>query len=137
MDNTVELDEASKQLLTLRVATNLTGVLHELQVTQIRMWSMLMVEHAQTIPEIRFSWENKELELFFKKLKKKNKASDLEDKLDTLTDWVQWLLGDEYLLRLRDDTGVFYRGNRKQKLEFKPKKIKLKSRHYTEEDDDE
>lgn len=106
------LDDATNQLLMLKELTKETGVLHEAQALQLRMWSMLAVSHALNFPEIRFGWEDREIEFLFKKLKKKEQPKDFNLRLENMVKWVHWLLGDEYLVRIKDEKGTIYRGMR-------------------------
>lgn len=122
-------DEAVKQLLMLKELTKQTGVLHEAQVLQLRMWSMLAMTHSNLYPEIHFSHDLKELEFQFKKLKKKDAPKDLEVRLDNLVKWCHWLLGDEYLVRIKDDKGIIRRGMRGKPIEVDTHKGKNKVKH--------
>jgi hypothetical protein len=119
LDTVAHNSEVTKQLMTLKELTKETGALHEAQVKQLQFWSISIIENARTFPEIKFSHQFKEIDFNFKKLKI-NKSKELESKFNYFVSLVQWLLGDDYIIRLKNDKGVIYRGLRKQSFSAAP-----------------
>lgn len=99
-----------EQLVLLRDLTRTTGVLHDAQVLQLKLWPLVAVPHA-TASEFVFNWEDKEIDF---RMKVKGKApKDLQKRLESLDESVKFLLGDDYLVRVRFQGKVVYRGPRK------------------------
>lgn len=105
MTDTVEVE---KQLMTLKVLTQNSGVLHELQTQHLIYWGMMAVEQAKDTPEIGWGFAQKLVEFNFKKLGRKL-PDDFQKKCDIMTESVRWLLGDDFSVRIRNDKKVIYR----------------------------
>jgi len=101
--------EFSEQLLLLRAMTERTGVLHEAQILQLKMYPIAMITSSKSA-EIKIDIEGKSVDFQLKLDKKKN--PDLEKQCEMVSDAVKWLLGPEWLVRLRVREKTIYRGAR-------------------------
>jgi hypothetical protein len=95
MANALESDSALEQILLLRGLTKTTGILHEAQLLQLKLWPMVMISHA-TSSEAVFSYDDKSV--VFNVATKGPKPKDLDKRLECLDDSVKMLFGDEYLV---------------------------------------
>lgn len=106
-------------LLEARELTRITGCLNDLQMQQLKYWPRIISE-AVTGCETRFIYEDREL-LFNIEIntKNQNEINKAKKMLSQLEEWCHFLLGDEYLVRVKFNGKMVFRGTRKQ--EFNPK----------------
>lgn len=103
-------EDTWQQLMVLRGMTQTTGILHDAQIFQLKMWSMVFSPHVQSC-ELRIGPEKREIEFH---LKTKGKApGDFKDRCQMLVQWVQNLLGPEWLVRIKAKDKLLHRGMRK------------------------
>lgn len=107
--NLVNPDQ-EKQLLMLKDLTRRMGVLHEAQVLQLKMWPMTLFTHAKKTEE-RVNLESKEIDYDILQTKGK-KPSDLKERFEALNEWTKWLLGDDWVVRVRERGKLLYRNGR-------------------------
>lgn len=117
--SSIATPSAEQQLLLLRDVYARTGVLHEAQALQLRMWPMGVFEHAKET-EARLNHTKKEID-FILKVDKKTEPSkeEMEKRCELLDKNVKWLLGEDWLVRVRVRKEVVYRGPRKAPVEKK------------------
>lgn len=108
----MDTESSWEQLALLRGVTGGGAFLHEAQVLQLRIWPLLAAQHADSSDFI-FDPEKKTIDFYLKISKGKKAAPDFEDKLDGLDRSVRSMLGDEWLIRVRVQNKVIYRGTRK------------------------
>ena len=93
-----ETKELQKQLFALKDLTERTGILHELQVNQLRMWSLITTHAVKS--ETHFDYEHRKV-IFNLTEVKGPKPDKWKQRLETLTKWVQNLLGDQYTVSVQ------------------------------------
>jgi hypothetical protein len=105
-----------EQLMLLKDLTRRTGLIYEAQVLQLKYWPMLALTHAKS-SEVRLNVEKRVCE-FFARIDSKGKApDDLADRLARLDEAVKWLLGDEWLVKVKLGKKIIYRSTAKAKEE--------------------
>lgn len=95
--------------MLLRALTESTGILHDAQVLQLKMYPLFYIEHARSA-EVHVNLEDKEVD-FYVKVKGKEPAN-FDAKCEELNKAVKWLLGPAWLVRVRIREKVVYRGLR-------------------------
>jgi hypothetical protein len=101
--------EFGEQLLLLRSMTERTGILHEAQLLQLKMYPIAMITNSKSA-EIKVDIEGKVIDFFLKLDKKKN--AELEIQCERVSEAVKWLLGPDWLVRVRVRDKVIFRGPR-------------------------
>ncbi len=104
----------AQQLQMLKEQTRLTGGLHDAQVLQLKMWPLVVFDTALGSS---FTWDPDTKIVTFTithpntKAKKKLPLEYWKQRVAVLNGWVQTLLGDEWVIRVKvgDKT---YAGNR-------------------------
>jgi hypothetical protein len=86
-------DRQWEKLYRLREVTRTTGILHEIQVLQLKMWPLVFTNATES--ECEFNFETKAIVFDLKKLKGK-RPENFKERLEHLTKATQQLLGDEY-----------------------------------------
>lgn len=97
---TDNLTEATvkEQLIMLKDQTRRLGVLHEAQVLQLKMvpWGFWpTVKSFEVLPDLE-----KHDMVFELKLNGK-KPDDFNEQCEKVNQWIKWLLGDEWIVRVR------------------------------------
>lgn len=88
-----------EQLLMLKDLTARMGVLHEAQVFQLKMWPLVLFTHARKCEE-RVNIDGKEIDFVI--LQTKGKVpEDMEARMNALVDWTKWLLGDDWMVKVK------------------------------------
>jgi hypothetical protein len=88
-----------EQLLMLKGLTRSMGVLHEAQVLQLKMWPLVLFTHARKCEE-RVNLETREIDFVI--LQTKGEApKDLEARMEALVGWTKWLLGDDWMVKVK------------------------------------
>lgn len=118
MKPTIAVDH-EKQLLLLRDLTARMGVMHEAQQLQLKMWPIVLFTHGQKFEE-KVNIQDKEVDFIILQTKGKQPA-DMEKRFTALNDWTKWLLGDDWLIRVKLRDKLIYRGPRKVALRNKDK----------------
>lgn len=85
-------DDVMEQLMLLRALTSSTGVLHEAQVLQLKMWPACFFKGVKS-HEFVFQWERRKLAY---DIKAKGKHTHLKKRCVALEKCVHTLLGGEY-----------------------------------------
>lgn len=88
-----------EQLLMLRDLTARAGVLHEAQVLQLKMWPLVLFGHVKKCEE-RVNLETREIDYVFLQTKGKP-SNDFKERLDVLVGWTKWLLGSDWVVRVK------------------------------------
>lgn len=101
--------EFTEQLLLLRSMTERTGILHEAQILQLKMYPIAMIETSKSA-EIKINVEGKTVDFHLKMDKSKN--PELEKQCERVSEAVKWLLGPDWLVRLKVRDKTIYRGAR-------------------------
>ena len=97
------------QLMILKGLTRTTGVLHEAQIIQLKYWAVFLFPKVKF--EIRIDQDTRSVEYDF--LFSGKSPSKLNEKLVSLEECLQWLLGTEWLLTVLAKGKRVYRGTRK------------------------
>lgn len=98
-----------QQLLLLRDMTARMGVIHEAQVLQLKMWPLVLFGNVKKCEE-HINIENREVNFVILQTKGKQ-ASDFKQRCEALADWTKWLLGSDWIVRVKiRDKLVFRRG---------------------------
>lgn len=95
--------------MLLKDLTRRLDMLHDAQVLQLKMWPLVLFTHARSA-ELAVSFENKEVDYI---VKTKGKApADLKDRFEYLNEWTKWLLGNDWLVKVKIQGKQVYRGGR-------------------------
>jgi hypothetical protein len=121
MKPTIAVDH-EKQLILLRDLTARMGVIHEAQQLQLKMWPIVLFTHGQKFEE-RVDVNGKEVDFIILQTKGK-KPDDMDKRFEHLNDWTKWLLGDDWLIRVKLRDKVLYRGMRRVKLKLPNEEVK-------------
>ncbi len=119
MKPTIQVDH-EQQLLLLRDLTARMGVMHDAQQLQLKMWPIALFSHAQKIEE-HVNLNDKEIDYVILKTKGK-KPADMDKRFAALDEWTKWLLGDDWLVRVKLRDKLIFRGPRKVALKKKDEK---------------
>ncbi|NBT57436.1 hypothetical protein EBT16_01505 [bacterium] len=111
MDSSIK-DPTWEQLMLLRDLTKRTGVLHEIQVTNLKLWPMIAFTHAQTS---EFTWDVDKHNVTFSLTTKGASPKSMRARFDWLDQSVKALLGPEW--------GITVNMNGKEKFSSTGKKI--------------
>lgn len=96
------LPEHTEQLVMLRQQASRFGMIHEAQTAQLKIWPRVLISHSIK-SEARIDTEKFEVEIW---VKTKGKApKDHAKKLKFLADGIQWLLGDNWEVRIIENGG--------------------------------
>lgn len=109
MKSTIDV-EHEKQLLLLRDLTARTGLLHDAQRLQLRMWPIVLFTHAKKCEE-RVNIQDKEVDFIILQTKGKP-PEDMEKRFASLNEWTKWLLGPDWLIRVKLRDKMIFRGPR-------------------------
>jgi hypothetical protein len=112
--------EHEKQLLLLRDLTARMGVLHDAQALQMKMWPLVLFTHAKKT-EQRVNIKEKEVDYILLQTKGKP-PEDLEKRFAALNEWTKWLLGPDWLVRVKLRDKLIYRGRRDVQVKTAEKK---------------
>jgi hypothetical protein len=97
-----------EQLVQLKFLTRVTGILHEAQVYQLKMWP-LMLTHAMK-SDVVFDYEGSIV--IFNLLKTEgNPPENIESRFLELARYTKFLLGDEYSVVVKDNGKQIFREN--------------------------
>jgi hypothetical protein len=110
MNPNIASPDQESQLLMLKDLTKRMGVLHEAQVLQLKMWPLTLFTHAKKTEE-RVNLETKEIDFDILQTKGK-KPTDLKERFEALDKWTRWLLGDDWVVRVRERGKVIFRKGR-------------------------
>lgn len=120
-----------EELTVFREKTRKSGMLFPEQILHLKYWSMIL-DGCIVGCETRFSYEQSEVEY---NMKVKGKTpSDFKEKLVKLDEWTKFLFGDEYLVRVKVNDKVEFRGKR---LKEPPNKGIKEGKEYLDDIDDE
>ncbi len=99
------------ELLKLRIITERSGILHDAQVLQLKMWPWVLFD----ISEVSIIPDDRKRSLYFDIKFTKNVPSDLRKRADILSNWVWDLLGPQFRIQIRNarNGNVEYHGERK------------------------
>ncbi|MDE2425727.1 MAG: hypothetical protein KGO96_07455 [Elusimicrobia bacterium] len=112
-EKTVKDDDgkvSTEELIKLRDLTRRTGLLTEAQVNHLKYWPMI-VDSCIVGCEAHFNYDKSELE-YQMKVKEKVLPKDFENRLKKLEEWSQFLLGNEYLIKVKVNGKLIFRGHR-------------------------
>jgi hypothetical protein len=90
--------DPAHQLMVLKAATKTTGIVHEAQIFQLRMWGRLCLQHVEP-PTVQVLPLDREV--IYRSpatLKGKVAKKTIDARLTALNDSVKWLLGDDWSL---------------------------------------
>lgn len=111
----MDSQEGWAQLMVLRQVTEMTGALHEAQVLQLKMWPLVAAPHAASS---EFTWDGKKKEIDFTLTlnKKKRPPKDLVERFKGFDRSVKAMLGEDWLVRIKVNGAVIFRGRRKNNV---------------------
>jgi hypothetical protein len=101
----------AEQLMALRALTQTTGVVHEAQVFQLRIWGLVALSHLhkqefQVLPEAQ--------SVTYRAASAGRKPADLPARLKSLEESIKWLFGSEWVLKVDvAGTAIFPTGQKK------------------------
>lgn len=93
----VNKDEDLAQLMQLKALTQRTGILHDAQVLQLKMWPLVLTHAVES--EFTFKFVDKEVIFNITKTQGK-KPKDLSKRLKLLSKFTKNLLGKEYAVTI-------------------------------------
>ena len=96
-----------EQLLLLRDMTARMGVIHDAQMLQLKMWPLVLFDNVKKCEE-HVNIEQKVLEFHILQTKGKY-AVDREKRFEHLVDWSKWLLGHDWIVRIKERGKLLYR----------------------------
>lgn len=99
-------NDVMAQLALLKGLTSTTGVLHDVQVVNLRQWPLMIIPDS-TKAEVEFDFKFK-LVTYKVKRSKKAKIKDLDVRMDTLAKYTRTLLGDEYQIAVYVNNGLIF-----------------------------
>lgn len=100
-------DKQWEKLFQLRELTRSTGILHELQVVQLKMWPLVFTNATEAACE--FHYDTKTVVFHLGKLAGK-RPKNFQARLEHLTKATQQLLGDEYAVLINVDGKEAFHG---------------------------
>jgi len=112
--------EHEKQLLLLRDLTQRMGVIHDAQQLQLKMWPIVLFTHGQKFEE-HVNVKEKEVDFIILQTKGK-KPADMDKRFAALNEWTKWLLGPDWLVRVKLRDKLIYRGRRDVQVKTAEKK---------------
>jgi hypothetical protein len=118
-----EPTDAERQLMDLRALTAVTGVLHDAQLLQLRMWAGLAFSWTKW--EIRIDVESKTA-IFV--VEKKAHPKNMAQLIGGLDRSVQWLLGPDWGVRVTEGNKALYEGLRDLKSIHEQRKSRVRRR---------
>jgi hypothetical protein len=86
--------DVGSQLILLRGVTKLTGAIHEAQIEHLKHWPYALQQSGLNKFEIKVDQEGN---IVYYELSVKGKVSK---NLELLPNWVKWLLGDEWEIKI-------------------------------------
>lgn len=87
-----------EQLILLRDLTKRMSVLHDAQRLQLQMWPIVLFQEAKNV-QSELSMDKREITFLVQQPGKATK--DFKTSCATLNDWVKWLLGDEWIVKVK------------------------------------
>lgn len=106
------MDADLEQLMTLREMTRKTGLLHDAQVFQLKMYPLALTNATKVSIEYDYDKKN----VIFNIIETQGRApKEIKKKLDLICQWTKTLLGEEYSVKIKTKNKVLYgrSGNRK------------------------
>lgn len=88
-----------QQLMRLRQATELVGVLHEAQLFQMKMWCRILFDKDSTVEVV-----NKPNDKCITYIVR-GKTDNLHEKSKNVCDWTRTILGDRWMVQVKDKSG--------------------------------
>lgn len=117
-------DAALAQLAFLREQTRVTGILHDAQVFQLKMWILVVAQHAGDA-EIGFDWTKKVVQFKLRSINGPAPAN-LQVGFENLDNWVKWLLGPEYKVIVKEGRKQLFVGPAKEAAKTTLQRLGLK-----------
>lgn len=111
-----ELGEWHKQVLALRALTQATGVLHEVQVLQIKCYGAFAFSYTEWEAQV----DHQQLLVSYN-IKKKHHPKTFNEAVQEVDRSIHWLLGPEWMVRVVEGNTIIFQGHRK-KLEHRKKR---------------
>lgn len=99
-----------QELLQLRDMTERFEVLHEAQRVQLVNWGLVVLDHIEKSEDmgLEVGFENHLVEYEVKRANMKKRPVALRDRCSQLTDWVRWLLGDKWNVRVKQGRKILF-----------------------------
>jgi hypothetical protein len=97
-----------EEMAMLKALTATTGVVHEAQKLQLRMWGAIAFGHTTWEADIDVGGKT-----VIYKLKKAKQPKQLVHYIAALDRSIHWLFGDDWGLRVKEGTKALYEGARK------------------------
>lgn len=91
--------DIKEQLILLKSLTNQTGILHEAQVMQLKYWFIGLTNASK----FTIGFDPEKAKIIYKVSEIKGKPpKDIDKNLNTLTEYVKFLLGNKYSVEVED-----------------------------------
>lgn len=88
-----------QQLMRLRQTTELTGVLHEAQLFQLKMWCAILFDKSSTV-EVVNKANDKSVTYIVRGI-----TDNLKEKAVQVCDWTRTILGKDWVVHVKDKSG--------------------------------
>lgn len=88
-----------QQLMRLRQTTELTGVLHEAQLFQMKMWCVVLFDKSSTVEVVNKSNDRTVTYIV------RGITDNLKEKAVQVCDWTRTILGKEWVVKVKDKSG--------------------------------
>lgn len=102
-------DQLLEQLMKLKALTKETGMLHDAQVFQLKMYPLVLTHAVKS--EITFKYQDEEVIFNITETKGK-KPKDIDKRLKLLEQYTQTLLGDNYKVKVKIKRKVIFSSGR-------------------------
>ena len=116
-----------EQLLILRATTERLGILHEAQCVQLRAWPIALFPHIIGC-EAQVNIETKTINFKLQYNKNLKPPTDVSKRYKLLDNSVKDMLGPAWLIKIKQDNEILYRGKRVDNDKGTDKAAKSKSR---------
>ena len=100
------VNDTTEQLLALRALTRATGVLHEAQILQMKLWPFVLFPKHKVKYELSIDQDAKRVIYSMLLPETPKPPKDSQKALKGLEEVLQWLLGTEWLLEVQVDVAV-------------------------------
>jgi hypothetical protein len=102
-------EQIAEQLMLLRDITKRTGILHDAQVLQLKMWPLILLPFSKSA---KAKIDTTKYEITFEVDVHGKLPKDADTHFGRLNEAVKWLLGKEWLVRVKVRGKQVYRGPR-------------------------
>ena len=102
------------QLAYLREMSKTTKTIHEAQAMQLRIWPRVALPHTKS-STANVDFDTKTVSFSCQRDQSEEEPEDLQERLEQLTQWTQFLLGDDWLVTIFLSNNLIHTGFPKTK----------------------